>query len=123
MISSINNYYSANKKNIKKWIVIKSILNSIIYYKKCQVSKISIYEISNQSEKNDELSLLYDRDFSSDKFHDCYLGTNKKDTFQILQNIEKNLIYIPKLRLNFDGLYDFDSMSKTLIVFDCKKKN
>ena len=128
MISRINDYFKKNEKNIKKWIIFKSISNGNINYKECKFSgKISLYGISNKLDKKDELSLLYDSYYNStynDKMLvDYFWGTNKRNYFKIYKDIKTNEYYFPKFNnLKFKGLYDFDSMSNTLIVYDSEAK-
>jgi hypothetical protein len=93
-----------------------------------QISKIlSKYEIGNRVDEKDELSLLctqYQPHLESENYiiTDYFLGTNKKDNFEIFNNIKDNKYYIPNFSLKFDGLYDFDSMSNTLIVYNNEEK-
>ena len=126
MISRVNDYYKKNEKNIKKWIIVKSISNNSINYSECQIGRIYLYGISNRLNDNDELSILPDKVNSSIfKDHvimDCYSGTNERDNFRIYQHIETNKYFFPKFNREFNGLYDFDSMSNTLITYNSETK-
>ena len=53
---------------------------------------------------------------------DYFLGTNKKDNFVIYNSIKDNKYDIPNFVSKLDGLYDFDSMSNTLIVYNNEGK-
>ena len=132
MILKTNDYFTKNKRKIKRWIKINSISSTNIqceeYINVNNNNVIHVYGI-NQIEGKSELSLLiehYENYSTNINYYpkDFYFSSsNKKENLKILQNIETNAFQIQKYNLqDFNGLYDYDSMSNTLIVYEKDEK-
>ena len=129
---NINKYYINNKNKIDEWVILKSwekIQQSknighelkLNYEIKKKIKKriiVHLYEIMTYAHsKNLILSqILNSQKFIEKEKFENYFNQENEGLY-IYKNGEKNLIYINDKDFIETGLYDYDNISKTLIVY------
>ena len=137
---NINKYFNDNKKKLDEWIILKSCQknqsknNKIEYKFNYEINKkikeriiVNLYEIMSYAHStNLTLSpILHSKEFiEKEKFENYFHQEN--EGLIIYKNEKKIIIYTNESEyIEFIGLYDYDNMSKTLIVYkeeDNRKK-
>ena len=128
----INNYYKNNSKIIKKWVNLKSSENKnnnssktyLIYeIKEIMPQKIvtNLYQIKPYKDSS-EFSLMFSEELGEiNKIENYFTYENKG--FIIYKNGEKLKMKIKGKKYGeFEGLYDFDNFSGTLVLFKEENK-
>ena len=124
----INNYYQINKNKINKWIVMKqyNINNKKLSYEYKETNNIqsivNLYKFMSYRDSND--LKLVNKDILGRKINEKienYFSDEDKGLI-IYKDGNKNKIFLNERDcITFEGIYDFDSMSETLII--CKNEN
>ena len=128
----INNYYKNNSKNIKKWVNLKSSEiknnNSSKTYLTYEIEEIipqksvtSLYQLKPDKDSS-EFNLMYSEELGeANKIENYFTYENKG--FIIYKNGEKfKMKFKGKKFEEFEGLYDFDNFSGTLVLFKEENK-
>ena len=120
----INNYYKNNSNNIKKWINLKSFENKnkktyLTYEIKEVIPEKEVTFLYQLKPYKDsfEFNLVFSKELGEANKIENYFEYESKG-FIIYKNCEKFKMKFKEKKIEeFEGLYDFDNFSGTLVVF------